>query len=123
MNTTNTTQSNSQPTRRLAHLLRLALLLVTLTFVVACASPVETPTPVAQPAAGGTNADAVQSAAPDDATADAAGEPQVDQLQPSGASAPTPTVTPPPISGRVVLWHSWAGADGDALTAILAALR
>jgi arabinogalactan oligomer / maltooligosaccharide transport system substrate-binding protein len=35
---------------------------------------------------------------------------------------PAATPTPEP-SGRIVLWHSWAGADGDALAAILSAFR
>ena len=34
-----------------------------------------------------------------------------------------PTATPAPLSGRLVLWHSWAGADGDALAEILAAFQ
>ena len=42
------------------------------------------------------------------------------QRQLSRTVAPTPT--PDPTSGRVVLWHSYAGADGDALAAGLAAL-
>lgn len=50
----------------------------------------------------------------------------------SGASAPAsdssvavPAATPTPFTpaGNVVLWHSWAGADGDALTEILTRLR
>ena len=28
-----------------------------------------------------------------------------------------------PIEGKIVFWHSWAGADGDALAALLLALR
>ncbi|MFZ1757026.1 MAG: extracellular solute-binding protein [Caldilineaceae bacterium] len=35
--------------------------------------------------------------------------------------APTPTPTPEVTSGTVTLWHSWARADGDALTQILEA--
>ena len=34
---------------------------------------------------------------------------------------PSPTPSPTPISGRVTLWHSWAGAEGDALIAALTA--
>lgn len=32
---------------------------------------------------------------------------------------PTATATPTPLAGRIVLWHSWAEGDGDALAAIL----
>jgi arabinogalactan oligomer/maltooligosaccharide transport system substrate-binding protein len=40
----------------------------------------------------------------------------------AGASAPTPIPSPTPLAGSLVLWHSWAGSDGDALAAILADL-
>lgn len=36
---------------------------------------------------------------------------------------PTATPTPTPLAGRIVLWHSWAEGDGDALAAILAAYQ
>ncbi|HMN29286.1 MAG TPA: extracellular solute-binding protein, partial [Caldilineaceae bacterium] len=36
--------------------------------------------------------------------------------------APTPSPTPH-LVGRIVLWHSWAEADGDALSAILTAFQ
>lgn len=40
------------------------------------------------------------------------------------AATSTPTLTPVlPIEGRIVFWHSWAGADGDALAALLLALK
>ncbi len=35
---------------------------------------------------------------------------------------PTPTATPEP-SGRIVLWHSWGGGDGDALASILGSFQ
>lgn len=45
-------------------------------------------------------------------------------------SAPTPAATtattaptPTPLAGRVVLWHSWAQSEGDALAAILAQIK
>lgn len=38
-------------------------------------------------------------------------------------SAPAPTPTPFTPQGNLVLWHSWAGADADALTQILAQIR
>ena len=34
---------------------------------------------------------------------------------------PTATPTPTPLAGRIVVWHSWAEGDGDALAAILEA--
>ncbi len=37
----------------------------------------------------------------------------------SASSASQQVLTPEQIDGRVVLWHSWSGADGDALAAIL----
>jgi len=40
------------------------------------------------------------------------------------ATTSTPTPTPVlPIEGKIVFWHSWAGADGDALAALLLALK
>ncbi len=38
-------------------------------------------------------------------------------------ATPEPTATPDIASGRVVLWHSYAGADGDALAALLGRLQ
>jgi len=65
--------------------------------------------------------------APPPATPLPAGEPKVEVAQGAGAQAApaspalaAPTPTPVPVSGRLVLWHSWAGADGDALAEILA---
>ena len=37
--------------------------------------------------------------------------------------APTATATPIPLTGRVVLWHSWAQSEGDALAAVLEQLK
>jgi len=39
------------------------------------------------------------------------------------AEAAAETPTPTPVTGTVTLWHSWSGAEGDALSAILAALQ
>lgn len=39
---------------------------------------------------------------------------------PTMAPTPTPAL---PIAGKLVLWHSWAGADGDALAAMLLMLK
>ncbi len=85
------------------------LLMLTLAFLlVACDAALPTPTPVAQPAAGGLNASAAAAPAPD--------EPQA---APVAMPIPPATPTPEPPSGHVVLWHSWAGRDGDALSAAL----
>ena len=49
---------------------------------------------------------------------------QLNQATPStNPAVPTPTVTPVPISGRIILWHSWAEADAAALAEILAAFQ
>jgi len=42
---------------------------------------------------------------------------------PAPSILPTATPTPTPLAGRIVLWHSWAEGDGDALAAILAAYQ
>ena len=42
---------------------------------------------------------------------------------PAAEVAPTPTSEPTPIAGTVTLWHSWSGAEGDALAAILTSLQ
>lgn len=79
-------------------------LILALALLVACNQSEPTPTPA--PPAG---AEAGQAAAESAPTAPQSAE-------------PTATPTPEP-SGRIVLWHSWAEADGDALAAILAAFR
>jgi arabinogalactan oligomer/maltooligosaccharide transport system substrate-binding protein len=55
--------------------------------------------------------------APDQPTAAAAATPSPAPV------APTSTPPPTPVSGEVTLWHSWAGAEGDALNTILAGLQ
>ena len=67
-----------------------------------------TPTPVSVAAQEGVIGASATSAA-------AAAQPPT----PEATVAPTPT----PLTGRVVLWHSWAQAEGDALAAILEQLR
>lgn len=39
------------------------------------------------------------------------------------AAAPPAMPTPEPLAGHLVIWHSWAGADADALAKILAAFK
>jgi maltose-binding protein MalE len=52
-------------------------------------------------------------------------QPQTTAAAPAAEATPAPTVapTPTPLIGRVVLWHSWAQAEGDALASILEQLR
>ena len=77
----------------------LALLLALL--LVACSNQAPTPT------------------APANATAD--------QAPKTNATTPTPAATATPgvelTEGRIVLWHSWSEADGDALAAILTSFK
>lgn len=93
-------------TRPPRHILYLALLLVLL--LAGCNWRQEpTPTPAATTALGAIAAtSATRSAAPA-----------------AVAATSTPAPTPTPLSGSVVLWHSWAQADADALAAILAQLQ
>jgi arabinogalactan oligomer/maltooligosaccharide transport system substrate-binding protein len=79
-------------------LLTLVRLLACLSLLAACGDDAPTPTPTPTVAA---------QAAPAEEVAEAPAPPD-----------PTPT---PDLSGRLVLWHSWAEADGDALAAILTA--
>jgi arabinogalactan oligomer/maltooligosaccharide transport system substrate-binding protein len=79
-------------------------LCLALALLVACnqAEPAPTPTP-ASVGAGQTAAEHAPTA-------------------PQAVAEPTATPTPEP-SGHIVLWHSWAEADGDALAAILNTFR
>ncbi len=93
---------------------RLLPILLLATFIAltlgACDQDRPTPTPV-PPAAPGTdaNGDPAAAQAPSAATA--------------AAASPTPAPTPFVPQGDLVLWHSWGGADGDALTQILTQLK
>lgn len=49
--------------------------------------------------------------------------PQATDAPPPATVEATVAPTPTPLAGRVVLWHSWAQAEGDALAAILALLK
>lgn len=75
-------------------------LCVALLLLIGCSSPAPTPTPAVEPTA-------TEAATP----------------APTPPPAPTPTPTPDLSTGRLVLWHSWAEADGDALAQMLAAFQ
>jgi maltose-binding protein MalE len=75
-------------------------LAVTIGLLIGCSSPAPTPTPEVAP------------------TATEATTPM-----PTPTPAPPPTPTPDLSTGRLVLWHSWAEADGDALAQMLAAFQ
>lgn len=99
-------------TVRSSHALCLALLLIVVAvFLAACEQSTPTPTPTvdADGQAVGPNSD-------DDGDESPGVDPAV-----SVVASPEPTAEV--VDGRVVLWHSWAGADGDALAAILTALQ
>lgn len=74
-----------------------------------------TPTPTPSPIPTGTPA-----AVPATPQVD---EPTVQVVEPTVPAPPTPvpapTPTPVAMRGTLVLWHAWAGRDGDALAAIL----
>lgn len=82
--------------------------LITL-LLAACENETPTPTPTATPEVDTAQISVITPTveAPDGA--------------PEERSEPTATPTPLPIGGTVVLWHSWAGADGDALNTMLSA--
>ncbi|MCE7986536.1 MAG: extracellular solute-binding protein [Caldilinea sp. CFX5] len=90
-----------------ARIYRSLLLTLFLVMVLATACNRDDPTPeptptVAQPAANNANAGGAI----------------------AQAATPAPTPTPVlPIEGKIVFWHSWAGADGDALAALLLVLK
>jgi arabinogalactan oligomer / maltooligosaccharide transport system substrate-binding protein len=88
--------------RPLPLLVTLLRLLACLSLLAACSD--DTPTPTPTPTVAAQTAPAGEGAAAAPAT--------------PAAATPTPT---PNLSGRLVLWHSWAEADGDALAAILTA--
>ena len=95
--------NHSAPHRALspARLLTLTLLILLALLLAACDD--ETPTPAAQ-----ADQPAAQAAAQDGSVA---------------AAAPAVTPTPFLPQGDLVLWHSWAGPDADALTQILTQLK
>lgn len=96
--------------KRRLQMFRLWLLIGLIWLLAACNQAEPTPTPTATPA--NNEAAAAEGVA-------VAGESNV----PAAENAPAATPTPVVLSGRVVLWHSWAEADGDALQAILTAFQ
>lgn len=83
------------------------LLMVLLAFLAACDEP-------PPPAASEPAVEAVGTPAP--------GQP-VTNGAPAPSLLPTATPSPTPLAGRIVLWHSWAEGDGDALAAVLEAYQ
>lgn len=88
-------------------LLRWLVLLLVFLLITACNNNASSPTPT--PSA----MTAVASNADNTTTAQVAATP---------TTIPTPTPILP-VEGKLVLWHSWAGADADALAALLVALK
>ena len=95
----------------------LLLLLALLAILAACDNP--TPTPAATPVAGGEPVVMTDVGTPgaDQPSADAAAG------QAAAQTLPAPTATPAPLSGRLVVWHSWAGQEGNALAEMLATFQ
>ncbi|MEM7534364.1 MAG: extracellular solute-binding protein [Chloroflexota bacterium] len=97
--------------------------------LVACGG--DEPTPVADDAANnaGDNTAQVQPQADtesDTSTGDNAADETQATVEPTATPIPEPTATPAPptptpdlTAGRMILWHSWAGADSDALAQML----
>lgn len=85
----------------------MACVALLLLLLAACNSGDETPTPTPVPVAA------------QEGVIGASATSAAQQPTPEATVAPTPT----PLTGRVVLWHSWAQAEGDALAAILEQLR
>lgn len=83
-------------------------LILAVALLVACnqAEPLPTPTP------------APASASVDGAPATVENPPTAPQAAEEPQATPTPE-----LSGRIVLWHSWAEADGDALATLLNAFQ
>ena len=75
---------------------RLPIVILTC-LLIACSTPTATPTPIAEKLDNAANAVILATATP----------------------LPVPTPTPELAAGHLVLWHSWAEAEGDALAEIL----
>ena len=96
---------------------RLCAALVSLFLLAACGDSSPTPTPVLVQATPGEGQATVVVNAQEGAQAGTPGSAQ--EAATATPAQPTATSTPASIAGTVTLWHSWAGADGDALNAML----
>lgn len=83
---------------------KVALLLVVIGLLLACNDSTPTPEPTPTP------------------THQATSDPAVSNAAAVATAAPTPMATIA-MTGNLVLWHSWAEADGDALAQILTAFQ
>lgn len=90
------------------------LLIVALVALTLAACDQDRPTPTPQPAD--------QAGAAADAAPGETGAVQTPAAQ-AAAASPTPAATPFVPQGDLLLWHSWAGPDADALTQILTRLK
>ncbi|MCC6454767.1 MAG: extracellular solute-binding protein [Caldilineaceae bacterium] len=86
----------------------------------ACSRSQPTPTPVPPPTPASTTTGAAPATAPSGAATESTSQ-EVATLAPTPAATIAATATP--LAGRVVLWHSWAQAEGDALAAVLSQLQ
>jgi len=98
------------------HVLRLSSLLTLLLLVTILATACNEPTPTPLPP--------LPAATTQPAAENAAETASVGVVQATNAPTvvPTPT-TAQPVEGRLVFWHSWVGADADALATMLVALK
>ena len=91
------------------------LLVILLALLAACDGSDQTPTPITTQAA----ASQQQGTPPISEGTTTEKTPGPGEL----TSSDTVEATPTPLTGHLVLWHSWAQAEGDALAAILAQLK
>ncbi len=96
----------------LQSILPLCLLVLSLVWLAGCENPLDQ-------VQGEPQVEVVTTGADADVDAGAGENPTASSGQ-AATLLPTPTPTPEPLKGRIVLWHSWAEADGDALAEILA---
>ncbi|MCB9137734.1 MAG: extracellular solute-binding protein [Caldilineaceae bacterium] len=102
----------------------LGLLILVVVLAAGCNNNADAPAvdeaPAGEPAVVETTPAATAPApAAEESSEEAAPSPAPEQAANTAAPSPTPAIT----QGRVVLWHAYAGADGEALAAILAQLQ